>query len=105
MSEIDILRREGARDPEDFEAHGYSREDAEAMSDVVKGAERATAAGPVCGNGCGNRVGTGVEYCINCLTAMIAEQGEGSDPEGAGVRTNTAQAAVSEGEDRWQRAR
>jgi hypothetical protein len=71
MSEIDILRREGAREPEDFMAHGYSKQDAEAMSEVVLAAEAATV---TCGNGCGNRVATGVEYCIDCLTAMIAEQ-------------------------------
>jgi hypothetical protein len=73
MSEIDILRREGAREPEDFMAHGYNRQDAEAMSEVVKAAEEATV---TCGNGCGNRVAPGVEYCLECLTAMIAEQGE-----------------------------
>ena len=39
MSEIDIMRREGAREPEDFEAHGYNRQDSEAMSEVVKAAE------------------------------------------------------------------
>jgi hypothetical protein len=70
MSEIDILRREGAREPADFMAHGYSREDSEAMSEVVLAAEAAT---PTCGS-CPNKVLSGVEYCVECLTAMIAEQ-------------------------------
>jgi hypothetical protein len=70
MSEIDILRREGAREPEDFMAHGYNRQDAEAMSEVVLAAEAATV---TCGT-CENPVGSGVEYCVECLTAMIAEQ-------------------------------
>ena len=39
MSEIDIMRQEGAREPEDFEAYGYDRDTAEAMSGLVKGAE------------------------------------------------------------------
>jgi len=39
MSEIDIMRREGCREVEDFMGQGYSRQDAEAMSEVVKAAE------------------------------------------------------------------
>jgi hypothetical protein len=71
MSEIDIMRREGAREPEDFMAHGYNRQDAEAMSEVVKSAEAAT---PVTCGSCENPVASGVEYCVDCLTAMISEQ-------------------------------
>ena len=70
MSEIDIMRLEGAREAEDFEALGFDRQDAEAMSEVVKEAEAAT---PVCGT-CENRVSSGVEHCVECLTAAIAEQ-------------------------------
>lgn len=71
MKEIDILRQEGAREPEDFEAHGYNRQDSEAMSEVVKEAETATLV--TCGS-CENPVASGVEYCVECLTAMITEQ-------------------------------
>ncbi len=71
MSEIDIMRREGAREPEDFQTHGYNREDSEAMSEVVKEAEAATLV--TCGT-CENRVSSGVEFCVECLTAAIAEQ-------------------------------
>ena len=39
MSDIDIMRREGAREPEDFMAWGYSRADGTAMSEIVKRAE------------------------------------------------------------------
>ena len=42
MSEIDIMRQEGAREPEDFEAFGYSRRDAEAMAEIVQRAETPT---------------------------------------------------------------
>ncbi len=73
MSEIDILRREGAREPEDFMAHGYNRQDAGAMSEMVKAVEPTPLV--TCGL-CENRVSSGVEYCVECLTAMIAEQGE-----------------------------
>ncbi len=77
MSEIDILRREGAREPEDFQAHGYNREDSEAMSEMVKAAEPfgRRKCPPTCGS-CENPVSSGVEFCVECLTAMIAEQGK-----------------------------
>jgi len=42
MSEIDILRREGARKPEDFMAHGYSPADSVAMAEIVQRAETPT---------------------------------------------------------------
>ena len=42
MSEIDIMRQEGAREPEDFEAHGYNREVSEAMAEIVQQAEIAS---------------------------------------------------------------
>ncbi len=44
MKEIDILRQEGAREPEDFKAHGYGQKDAEAASELVKAAEADTPA-------------------------------------------------------------
>ena len=71
MKAIDILRQEGAREPEDFMAHGYNRKEAEAMSEVVKEEEEVNS--PVCGS-CDNLVPSGVEYCVVCLTAMITEQ-------------------------------
>jgi hypothetical protein len=43
MSEIDIMRQEGAREVEDFEAFGYDRPTSKVMSEIVKGAEEATA--------------------------------------------------------------
>ena len=75
MKEIDILRQEGAREPEDFEAHGYGRKEAEGMSEVVKAAEpfERRKCPPTCGS-CENPVATGIEYCVECLTAMIGEQ-------------------------------
>jgi hypothetical protein len=42
MSEIDIMRQEGAREAEDFEAFGYDPETAEAMAEVVQRAETPT---------------------------------------------------------------
>ena len=44
MSEIDIMRQEGAKTPEDFEAHGYDRETSEAMASIVKHADAGTLA-------------------------------------------------------------
>jgi len=71
MKEIDILRQEGAREPEDFEAHGYNRQVSEAMSEMVKAVEPTPLV--TCGS-CEHRVASGVEYCVECLTAMITEQ-------------------------------
>jgi hypothetical protein len=42
MSDIDIMRQEGAREAGDFEAFGYDRETAEAMAEVVQRAETPT---------------------------------------------------------------
>ncbi len=43
MSEIDIMRQEGDRTPEDFEARGYDRKTAEAMAEIVQKAEKSDA--------------------------------------------------------------
>lgn len=39
MSDIDIMRQEGAREPEDFMAWDYNLEDSEAMAEIVQRAE------------------------------------------------------------------